>query len=157
MELEDAEKAGFQSPQPALLTNSLISDMGFILYRTTVIWISSGTYSKPRFSHIFPVNSHPLASTDHFWRSHLPFQQHSPSTGRWNPGNFVLALEKCTARSGSEGRVSAWAHPVTRNALHLVQRTAVRGRPERSLKSLKSEACLEALVVLEAQGRNCAC
>ena len=66
MELEDAEKAGFQSPQPALLTNSLISDMGFILYRTTVIWISSGTYSKPRFSHIFPVNSHPLASTDHY-------------------------------------------------------------------------------------------
>lgn len=134
MELEDAEKAGFQSPQPALLTNSLISHMGFILYHTTFIWISSPAYPKPSFSRIFSLNSHPLASINHFWRSHLPFQQRSLSTGRWNPRDFVLALEKCTTWSESEGRVSAWAHPVTRNDPHLVRRMAVRGRPERSLQ-----------------------
>lgn len=145
MELEDAEKAGFQSPQPALLTNSLISHMGFILYHTTFIWISSPAYSKPSFSRIFSLNSHPLASINHFWRSHLPFQQCSLSTGRWNPRDFVLALKKCTTWSESEGRVSAWAHPVTRMTLILCGGWQSGDDQREAFKNLKSEACLEAL------------
>lgn len=121
------QRSGFQSPQPALLTNSLISDMGFILFHTTVIWISSPAYQSQVF-HISSLwTATPWLPLTTSRRSHLPFQQHSPSTGRWNPRNFVLALEKCTYGQEVRAESSAWAHPVTRNALHLVQRTDSQG------------------------------
>ena len=47
--------------------------------------------------------------------------------------------------SESEGRVSAWAHPVTRMTLILCGGWQSGDDQREAFKNLKSEACLEAL------------